>query len=144
MCQAMEMILTSTSVDGEELRRLGVVSQTMPEERVLAGAMACARKIASQSAPVVALAKQAILIGKPIASDTQSDSLTYPFKYFHLFSFICRPSFLCFGSSRSPRLHLRLFSFIFPSSFCCFGSSRSPGLHLLMCPQRSKPTWTQV
>lgn len=71
MGQAMEMILTSALVDGDELHRLGVISQTMPKEDVLAGAMACARKIASQSAPLVALAKQAILIGKQTALHIQ-------------------------------------------------------------------------
>lgn len=90
MCQAMEMILTSALLDGDEMRRLGVVSQTMPAEGVLAGALACARKIASQSAPIVALAKQAILIGKQNASDTQPNwvvpTVSYIFSYiFHIF-----------------------------------------------------------
>jgi enoyl-CoA hydratase/carnithine racemase len=60
----MEMILTSSTVDGNELCRLGVVAKTFGESDVLAGAMACAHKIAAQSAPVVELAKQAILNGK--------------------------------------------------------------------------------
>ncbi len=61
--QAMEIILTSATVSGEELHRLGVVAQTFPEDEVLDAAIACASKIASRSAPVVQLAKQAILNG---------------------------------------------------------------------------------
>jgi enoyl-CoA hydratase/carnithine racemase len=61
----MEMILTSATVSGGELRSLSLVAQTFPSaDGVVAGAMASAAKIASRSAPVVALAKQAILSGE--------------------------------------------------------------------------------
>lgn len=60
----MDMILTSSTISGKELRRLGLVSQTWPIEELFDGTMAAAHKIASLSTPVVQLAKAAILEGE--------------------------------------------------------------------------------
>ena len=61
--QAMQMILTSATMSGEELERLGLVSEVRPKDEVLSAAIACAHKIAAKSSPVVRLAKQAISNG---------------------------------------------------------------------------------
>lgn len=61
--QAMEMILTSSTMTGEELHQRGLVSAVFEADEVLSGALACAEKIASFSTPVVQLAKQSILNG---------------------------------------------------------------------------------
>lgn len=61
--KAMDMILTSSTVSGKELRRLGLVAQTWPEEELLMKTMAAAHKIAALSTPIVEMAKAAILTG---------------------------------------------------------------------------------
>ncbi|RDW87437.1 hypothetical protein BP5796_03131 [Coleophoma crateriformis] len=58
---AMDMILNSLTITGEELRHYGLVAQTFPTDALLPATMAAAQKIASRSTPVVQLAKQAIL-----------------------------------------------------------------------------------
>ncbi|RDW73352.1 hypothetical protein BP6252_07259 [Coleophoma cylindrospora] len=58
---AMDMILNSLTITGEELRHYGLVAQTFPTDALLPAAMAAAQKIAARSSPVVQLAKQAIL-----------------------------------------------------------------------------------
>jgi enoyl-CoA hydratase/carnithine racemase len=59
--KAMDMILTSCTVSGKELRRLGLVAQTWPEEELLEKTLEAARRIAELSTPVVMLAKKAVL-----------------------------------------------------------------------------------
>jgi enoyl-CoA hydratase/carnithine racemase len=59
----MDMILTSSTITGKELRHLGLVSQTWPIEELFDKTLATAHKIASLSVPVVVLAKAAILNG---------------------------------------------------------------------------------
>ena len=59
------MILTGEPATAVELERLGVVTRALPAEEVLDAALKCAGKIAAKSFPVIQLAKQAVLIGKP-------------------------------------------------------------------------------
>ncbi|KAF8849267.1 ClpP/crotonase [Acephala macrosclerotiorum] len=59
--KAMDMILTSSTVSGKELERLGLVARAFPLNRLYSETIDAAHKIASKSAPVVQLAKQAIL-----------------------------------------------------------------------------------
>jgi len=59
--KAMDMILTSAIITGKELHNFGLVAQVFPVDTLLASTLAAAHKIASRSAPVVKLAKQAIL-----------------------------------------------------------------------------------
>lgn len=61
--KAMDMILTSSTITGKELHSFGLVAQVFPVENLLESTLAAARKIASRSAPIVKLAKQAILAG---------------------------------------------------------------------------------
>jgi enoyl-CoA hydratase len=63
--QAMELILTGVPSTAREMAQLGVVNRAvLPEEDVLEETLKIARRIASLSAPAVALAKQAVLVGK--------------------------------------------------------------------------------
>jgi enoyl-CoA hydratase len=63
--QAMELILTGEPSTAIEMARLGVVNRAvLPEQDVLEETLKVARRIASLSAPAVALAKQAVLAGQ--------------------------------------------------------------------------------
>ncbi|TVY37638.1 Enoyl-CoA hydratase, mitochondrial [Lachnellula subtilissima] len=59
--KAMDMILTSATVTGKELHGFGLVAQVFTADELLPATLTAACKIASRSAPVVKLAKQAIL-----------------------------------------------------------------------------------
>ncbi|KAF4957599.1 hypothetical protein FSARC_11238, partial [Fusarium sarcochroum] len=59
--KAMEFILTGESASGTEFERLGLVSKVFPKSDVLPAATKLAEKIASLSAPVIRIAKQAVL-----------------------------------------------------------------------------------
>jgi hypothetical protein len=48
----MEIILTSATVNGEELQRLNLVSQAAQSKEVLLAAIACAHMNASRSAHI--------------------------------------------------------------------------------------------
>jgi enoyl-CoA hydratase/carnithine racemase len=69
----MDMILTSSTVTGKELEMLGVVARTFSVDELMKETMASAIKIASRSAPVVQLAKQAILNGRLFLSEKSSE-----------------------------------------------------------------------
>ena len=58
--KAMDMILTGRMMDAEEAERAGLVSRLVPAEELLDEAMAVAEMIAKMSAPVVAMAKEAV------------------------------------------------------------------------------------
>ena len=73
--KAMDMILTSATITGKELHNFGLVAQVFSVDALLASTLAAANKIASRSAPVVKLAKQAILNGN---SQTNLFSLLEP------------------------------------------------------------------
>ncbi|CZR58230.1 related to enoyl-CoA hydratase precursor, mitochondrial [Phialocephala subalpina] len=59
--KAMDMILTSSTMSGKELERLGLVARAFPLDKLYTSTIDAAHKIASKSVPVVQLAKQAIL-----------------------------------------------------------------------------------
>eukprot|EP00993_Chasmostoma_nieuportense_P002854 NODE_3616_length_934_cov_22.586121_g3464_i0.p1 GENE.NODE_3616_length_934_cov_22.586121_g3464_i0~~NODE_3616_length_934_cov_22.586121_g3464_i0.p1 ORF type:complete len:280 (-),score=118.63 NODE_3616_length_934_cov_22.586121_g3464_i0:93-887(-) len=58
--KAMEWVLTGDQYTAEEAERAGLVSKVVPGDKLLEEAMKMATKIANMSAPVVALAKQAV------------------------------------------------------------------------------------
>ncbi len=58
--KAMEMILTGRMMDAEEAERAGLVSRVVPAADVVDEAIKVARRVADMSAPVVAMAKEAI------------------------------------------------------------------------------------
>ncbi len=58
--KAMEMILTGRMMDAEEAERAGLVSRVVPAADVVDEAIKTAESIATMSAPVVALAKEAV------------------------------------------------------------------------------------
>lgn len=58
--KAMEMVLTGRSIDAAEAERCGLVARVVPLQDLLPDALATAAQIARLSAPVVALAKEAV------------------------------------------------------------------------------------
>jgi enoyl-CoA hydratase len=58
--KAMDMILTARMMDAAEAERAGLVSRVVPAAELLDAALAAADKIASLSAPSVAMAKEAV------------------------------------------------------------------------------------
>ncbi|MCH7942623.1 MAG: enoyl-CoA hydratase [Proteobacteria bacterium] len=58
--KAMDMILTGRMMDAEEAERSGLVSRVVPADELLDEALAVARKIAEMSAPIAAMAKEAV------------------------------------------------------------------------------------
>ena len=58
--KAMEMILTGRTMEAEEAERAGLVSRVVPAADVVDEAIKTAERIAAMSAPVVALAKEAV------------------------------------------------------------------------------------
>jgi len=58
--KAMDLCLTARMMDAEEAERAGLVSRVVPAEKVVEEAMAVAEKIASYSAPVTIMVKEAI------------------------------------------------------------------------------------
>ncbi|MEE8173047.1 MAG: enoyl-CoA hydratase [Alphaproteobacteria bacterium] len=58
--KAMDMILTGRMMDAEEAERAGLVSRVTAADKLLDEAMAVARTIAKLSAPIVAMAKEAV------------------------------------------------------------------------------------
>ncbi len=58
--KAMEMILTGRMMDAEEAERAGLVSRVVPAADVVDEAIKVASRVADMSAPVVAMAKEAI------------------------------------------------------------------------------------
>lgn len=60
--RATEWILTGSRFSAEEALAVGLVSRVIEPDQLLAEAIACAEEIAKKSAPILALAKQAIKI----------------------------------------------------------------------------------
>ncbi len=58
--KAMEMILTGRMMDAEEAERAGLVSRIVPAADVVDEAVKVADRVADMSAPVVAMAKEAV------------------------------------------------------------------------------------
>jgi enoyl-CoA hydratase len=82
--KAMDMILTSATITGKEPHNFGLVAQVFPLDTLLASTLAAAHKIASRSAPVVKLAKQAILNGTSLTNPLSSQLLTFAAEETHL------------------------------------------------------------
>ena len=61
--KALEMLLTNQWVDAEEARRIGLVNQVVPKERLLQDAEEMARKIASHDPLAIRYAKRAVIKG---------------------------------------------------------------------------------
>jgi len=66
MSTAMELVLTSRTIDAEEALRIGLINHLYPAEEMLDRAMELANLIASKAQVAVRQAKQAIRIGKQI------------------------------------------------------------------------------
>ncbi|EJC98160.1 enoyl-CoA hydratase [Fomitiporia mediterranea MF3/22] len=58
--KAMDMILTGEPITAQEAEKAGLVARVLPEERVVPEAIETAKHIASLSAPVIAMAKEAV------------------------------------------------------------------------------------
>ncbi|MEI6161860.1 MAG: enoyl-CoA hydratase-related protein, partial [Roseococcus sp.] len=58
--KAMDLVLTGRMMDAVEAERSGLVARVVPLEQLMAEAMKVAEKIASLSAPSVAIAKEAV------------------------------------------------------------------------------------
>jgi enoyl-CoA hydratase/carnithine racemase len=58
--KAMEMVLTGRMMDAAEAERAGLVSRVVPADKLEEEALAAAAKIAAQSAPAVAMAKELV------------------------------------------------------------------------------------
>ena len=66
MSTAMELVLTSRTIDAQEALRIGLINHLYPAEEMLDKAMKLAEEIASKAQVAVRQAKQAIRIGKQI------------------------------------------------------------------------------
>ncbi|NWF54337.1 MAG: enoyl-CoA hydratase/isomerase family protein [Syntrophaceae bacterium] len=66
---AAEMILTGEMIDAQEAYRVGLVNRVVPPERLMAAAEELARKILANAPVAVALAKDAIEVGKNLPLD---------------------------------------------------------------------------
>lgn len=66
---AAEMILTGEMIDAQEAYRVGLVNRVVPAERLMATAEEIGRKILSNAPVAVALAKDAIEVGKNLPLD---------------------------------------------------------------------------
>lgn len=58
--KAMEMVLTGNFIDAHQAEKAGLVCRVVPEDQLLDSAMEMAKKIASFSKPVVAMAKEMV------------------------------------------------------------------------------------
>lgn len=58
--KAMELVLTGDKITAEQAERAGLVSKVVPVETTIDEAIKCAAKIAKNSKPVVAMAKEAV------------------------------------------------------------------------------------
>ena len=78
--KAMEMILTGRTMDALEAERAGLVSRVIPAADLLAEALRVAAVIAGYSAPVVALAKEAV---KRAEETALAEGLLFERRVFH-------------------------------------------------------------
>jgi enoyl-CoA hydratase len=58
--KAMDLVLTARMMDAAEAERSGLVARVVPLDQLMAEAMKVGEKIASLSAPAVAIAKEAV------------------------------------------------------------------------------------
>ena len=66
----MELILTGDFVTGAEFQAMGLINKVFPKEEVLPASIKVAERIANMSAPVVNAAKQAVLAGMTLYSQS--------------------------------------------------------------------------
>jgi enoyl-CoA hydratase/carnithine racemase len=59
-CQAMEMCLTGNKMSAQEAQQSGLVSKVFPAESLVEETVKIAEKIAANSKPIVAMAKEAV------------------------------------------------------------------------------------
>ena len=78
--KAMEMVLTGRTMDAVEAERAGLVSRVIPAADLLAEALRVAAVIAGYSAPVVALAKEAV---KRAEETALAEGLLFERRVFH-------------------------------------------------------------
>lgn len=76
---AMRMLLTAERIDAQEAHRLGLVSDVVPPDQLMAKAKEIAEKIASNAPLSVKAAKQAILVGSdlPVKQGSQFEYLLW-------------------------------------------------------------------
>jgi enoyl-CoA hydratase len=78
--KAMDMILTARMMDAQEAERSGLVSRVVPNDKLLAEAMAVAEKIASYSLPAVMMAKEAV---NRAYEDSLAEGVRFERRLFH-------------------------------------------------------------
>jgi enoyl-CoA hydratase/carnithine racemase len=61
--KALELILTAEAIDAQEAHRIGLVSQAVPGDRLMAEAQALAERIAARGPIAVRYAKEAVSKG---------------------------------------------------------------------------------
>ena len=66
LARAAELLLTGRTFGGEEVDRLGIASQTLPAEEVLPAALALARDVAINAAPVSVAVSKKLLWESPL------------------------------------------------------------------------------
>ena len=78
--KAMDLCLTARMMDAQEAERAGLVSRVVPNDRLMAEAMAVAEKIASYSLPAVMMVKEAI---NRAYETTLSEGVLFERRLFH-------------------------------------------------------------
>eukprot|EP00743_Colponemidia_sp_Colp-15_P003984 GILK01004296.1.p1 GENE.GILK01004296.1~~GILK01004296.1.p1 ORF type:complete len:289 (-),score=47.55 GILK01004296.1:193-1059(-) len=78
--KAMEMVLTGHRMSAVDAERAGLVSRVIPADKLVPEAIALAEKIASQSKPIVAMAKECI---NASFETTLSQGVIFERKMFH-------------------------------------------------------------
>ena len=78
--KAMEMCLTGRNMDAEEAERAGLVSRVVPAGDLIHEAMEAARKIASQSVPIVMMTKETV---NRAYETTLSEGIRFERRVFH-------------------------------------------------------------
>jgi len=78
--KAMDLCLTARMMDAAEAERAGLVSRVVPNDKLMAEAMAAAEKIASYSLPVVMMVKESV---NRAYESTLSEGVLFERRLFH-------------------------------------------------------------
>ncbi|MGH8765354.1 MAG: enoyl-CoA hydratase-related protein, partial [Burkholderiales bacterium] len=78
--KAMDLCLTARMMDAQEAERAGLVSRVVPNDKLMAEAMAVAEKIASYSLPAVMMVKESI---NRAYESTLSEGVLFERRMFH-------------------------------------------------------------
>jgi enoyl-CoA hydratase len=78
--KAMDLCLTARMMDAQEAERAGLVSRVVPNDKLMAEAMAVAEKIAANSLPAAMLVKEAI---NRAYESTLSEGVLFERRLFH-------------------------------------------------------------